>query len=272
MKLFLTAAMTVLMVAAVSGTAQAIGAPPPSVISIQTTAPDSLDPVIEAIKHQFTKKGGVRFTAKTRERTFGILGTVTAFGSYRFSASGVHSSDSTEVDHEDGSRFHLINVGRASYTQDSKYDSLPKGKKWRSWRNTTGFLWSDKLVDGINTGFLALAASQDRKTSDGGTIEGTACTLLEGTVTVAGLEVSKAGVSFSTKDTGATGGTISWRLWVGPDHLPRRFNAAITWDAEPDKRDEGFDYVKTNKFYRQWGSNFTIMAPPKRTTISHTRS
>ncbi|MFI6321890.1 hypothetical protein ACIBG8_30450 [Nonomuraea sp. NPDC050556] len=244
------AAMTALMVVMLSGTAQAV----------QTTASDSLDPVINAIKQQFAKKLGVRFTAKTRDRTVGILNTMTSHGTYRFSASGVHSSDTTEINQGDGSRFRWINVGRASYTQDSKYDSLPKGKEWRSWRNATGFLWSDKLIDGMNPGFLTLAASQDHVTSDGG--------IIQGTTTVAGLEVTKAGVRFITENDGFTGGTIAWRLWVGPDHLPLRFNATITWDNEPGGRDEGFDYVKTNKLYREWGSTFTIKAPPKRTTVN----
>ncbi|MFI7611203.1 hypothetical protein ACIBP6_08280 [Nonomuraea terrae] len=237
----------------------------PSTITVQTVAPDSLDPVIAAVKRQFAKKSGVRFTAKSVERTVGIVGTETSSGAYRFSASGVYASDVTDLD-EDGWRFRVRTVGRVSYSQDNKYDILPKGK-WRLQGNAPNYRWKDDLVDGINPGFLALADSHDHSVSDGGTIEGTPCTLYQGTATVPGLSTTQPGVRFDTKDEGWLGGTISWRLWAGPDHLPRRFHAVITWDNAPDEKDVSFDYIKRNKIYRQWGSDFTITHPPKQTVV-----
>lgn len=234
-----------------------------------TSTPDALDPVIAAVERQFAKKSGLRFTAKTRERTFGITETETASGAYRFSGSGVRSSDVTILHQEDGSRFRLINVGRDSYTQNSQDEPLPKGKKWLSWRNARGFLWSDQLIDGVNPGFLALAASQEHRSSDGGTVDGVASTLHEGIATVAGLGTSMAGVGFDENDGASTGGEVTWRLWTGPDHLPRRFHAVIDWDGEPDEKNASFDYVKINKFYRDWGVNIKITAPSKRITISN---
>ncbi|NRQ31825.1 hypothetical protein HII36_08225 [Nonomuraea sp. NN258] len=237
----------------------------PSVITVRpAAAPGSLDPVIAAIKRQFAGKSGVRFTAKAVERTYGFIGTVISSGAYRFSASGVYASDVMSRD-EDGWRFRLRNVGRVSYVQDSRYDSLPKGKKWRLQGDAPNFRWNNDLVDGINLGFLALAASQSHSVADGGTVEGTPCTLHKGMATVAVLSTTQPGVRFGMKDEDDTwaGGTISWRLWTGPDHLPRRFNAVITWDKPPDEKDIGFDYVKLNKIYRHWGSDFTITHPPK---------
>ncbi|MEV0824827.1 hypothetical protein [Nonomuraea rubra] len=242
-------------------TAAQLAAAPPATAALP--APDPLDPVIAAVKRQFTGKSGVRFTAKSVERTVGTARTTTSSGAYRLSPSGLSASDVTDVD-EEGLYFRVRTIGRASYTQDNKYDPLPKGKKWRSRGYVPNYRWRDDLVDGINLGFLALAASQDHSATEGGTVEGTPCTLLQGTVTVAGLGTTQPGVRFSTKTGGFTGGTISWRLWAGPDHLPRRFHAVITWDNAPEEKDEGFDYIKQNKIYRHWGAGFTITHPPRK--------
>ncbi|GAA4929308.1 hypothetical protein HD597_004338 [Nonomuraea thailandensis] len=243
-------------VAALLASTHLLAAPPAA-----AARPESLTPVIAAVKRQFASKSGVRFTAKSVERLVGIVTTSTSSGAYRLTASGVSASDVTEVD-EEGRRFRLRTVGRASYTQDDRYDPLPKGKKWRARGYSPNYQWKDDLVDGINLGFLALAAAQDHSATDGGTVEGTPCTLLRGTVTVAGLGTTQPGVRFSTEEGGFTGGTISWRLWVGPDRLPRRFHAVITWDNAPEEKDDGFDYIKQNKIYRDWGAGFTITHPP----------
>ncbi|MFG6193348.1 hypothetical protein [Nonomuraea sp. JJY05] len=87
-------------------------------------------------------------------------------------------------------------------------------------------------------------------------------TLHSGTVTVPELGERQAGMTFGTEDEdGSWSGPITWKLWVGPDNLPRRFHAIMRFTP---KRGSGKAETMTmNIIYRGWGEPVKITAPPK---------
>ncbi|MFG1752798.1 hypothetical protein [Streptosporangium sandarakinum] len=231
----------------------------------------SLDSVVQAIKKQFAKKSSVRFSVKRRGGPLPAVDSQ-ASGAYRFRASGVYAADITEISQEpDGTgRSREISIGREFYSQayvrskDGKYiwKSPSTVGKWSYGRNLAGVIWGEDLINGINPGFLKLAASHAETSTDGGTFEGVKTTLHSGTVTVPELGERQAGMTFGTeKEYGSRGGPITWKLRVGPDNLPRRFHAIIRFT-----RPEGGDAetMTMNIIYRGWGTPVKITAPPER--------
>jgi hypothetical protein len=235
-------------------------------------APESatLDSVVKAIKKEFAKRSGVRFSVVRRggpPATWDIK----ASGAYRFRASGVYAADTTtisQVGRETG-RAREISIGRKFYSQayvrtkDGKYTwkSPSTVGKWTYAQNLAGVIWGEDLINGINPGFLELGASHGATSADGGTFEGVKTTLHSGTVTVPKLGERQAGMYFETREEElAYGGPITWKLWVGPDQLPRRFHAIMRLT-----RPEGGDtYTMTmNMIYRGWGEPVKITPPPK---------
>ncbi|SEG96802.1 hypothetical protein SAMN05444920_110113 [Nonomuraea solani] len=197
----------------------------------------SLDSVVKAIRKQFAKKSSVRFTVK---RAGGPPATwdMKASGAYRFNASGVYAADTTEITQQpDGTgRDRGISIGRTFYSQ--AYVRAKNGKyiwkspstlgKWSYGENFAGVIWGEDLINGVNPGFLKLGASHGATSADGGTFEGVKTTLHSGTVKVPVLSERQAGMSFETEEKyGSWGGPITWKLWVGPDNLPRRFHAIV---------------------------------------------
>ncbi|WP_405144226.1 hypothetical protein OG589_41195 [Sphaerisporangium sp. NBC_01403] len=253
-KIVLTTAV-LLATAAHGGTAQAASDGEP------------LTSVISAIKRQFAKKSSVHVSIKTREDFSGAKSTADTHGVYRFTRSGVFASDSTEIDKDPVSpgRFRMINIGRDSYTQSTDYSLLPKGKKWTHWRNADGFLWAKDLIDGLNPAFLTHVASRQVVRSAGGTVDGVNTTLYSGTVTVPELGTRQAGTTFDLKEGRAAGGQVKWKLWAGPDSLPRRFHAAISFEPVGEEK-KGWSIV-ANMLYKQWGHSVKITAPPKNLTV-----
>ncbi|MGI5286189.1 hypothetical protein ACQEVF_23025 [Nonomuraea polychroma] len=230
----------------------------------------SLDSVVKAIKKQFAKKSSVRFSVKRRG---GPPATwdMKASGAYRFRASGVYAADTTEITQEPKGtgRSRGISIGREFYSQayvrskDGKYIwKLPATVgKWTYGRNFAGVIWGEDLIHGINPGFLKLGASHGATSADGGTFEGVKTTLHSGTVAVPELGERQAGMTFGTEEEGGSwSGPITWKLWVGPDNLPRRFHAIMRFT-----RPEGGDAetMTMNIIYRGWGTPVRITAPPK---------
>lgn len=231
---------------------------------------ESLDSVIKAIKKQFAKKSGVRFSVKRRggpPATWDIK----ASGAYRFRASGVYAADTTTISQEAGGtgRSRDISIGRKFYSQayvrakDGKYvwKSPSTVGKWTYAQNLAGVIWGEDLINGINPGFLKLGASHSAISADGGTFEGVKTTLHSGTVMVPELGERQAGMTFGTeREDGFWSGPITWKLWVGPDNLPRRFHAIIRFT----RAGEGDPETMTmNIIYRGWGTPVRITAPPK---------
>ncbi|MER6579783.1 hypothetical protein [Nonomuraea sp. NPDC001023] len=232
----------------------------------------SLDSVVEAIQHQFAKKGSVRFTVKRRggpPATWDIK----ASGAYRFNASGVYAADTTTISQEAGGtgRSREISVGPDFYSQgyvrskDGKYiwkSPSTVGKWTYGGRNLSGVIWGEDLINGINPGFLRLGAHNGAFSGDGGTFEGVRTTVFNGVVTVPEVGERQAGMFFETEQEGGSWrGSITWKLWVGPDNLPRRFHAILRFTSA-----YGGDEVETmtmNIIYRGWGSPVKITAPPR---------
>lgn len=232
--------------------------------------PDSLDSVVRAIKKQFAKKSSVRFSVKRRGGPPSAE-DIQASGAYRFKASGVYAADTTEISQEKTAtgRSREISIGREFYSQgyvrskDGKYvwKSPSTVGKWTYARNLAGVIWGEDLINGINPGFLKLVAFHAATSADGGTFEGVKTTLHSGTVTVPELGKRQAGMFFGTEEgRGMWGGPITWKLWVGPDNLPRRFHAIMRFT-----RPEGgaAETMTMNIIYRGWGTPAKITAPPK---------
>lgn len=234
----------------------------------------SLAPVIKAIKKQFAKKSSVRFSVKRRGGPASFTWDMKASGAYRFRASGVYAADTTEITQEPRGtgRSRGISVGRDFYSQayvrskDGKYlwKSPSKLGKWSHGRNLSGTIWGEDLINGINPGFLKLGASQGATSTDGGKFEGVKTTLYSGTVTATELGERQAGIFFGTDDVDEMSvswhGPISWKLWVGPDDLPRRFHAVIRFTRPDDGKTET---MTMNIIYRGWGKPVKITAPPE---------
>lgn len=231
----------------------------------------SLDSVVRAVKKQFVKKSSVRFSVKRRGGPSEVAEVISTSGAYRFTASGVFAADTTETSqYKWGTgRYRVISIGRDCYTQnvvrskDGKYISKTPSAvgKWIAARNLSGVIWREDLVNGINPGFLKLVASRGATSADGGTFEGVTTTLHSGTVTVPELGERQTGMFFGTEEgRGVWGGRITWKLWVGPDNLPRRFHAVMRFT-----RPEGGDVeaMTMNIIYRGWGTPVRITAPPK---------
>lgn len=234
-------------------------------------ASESLGSVAKAIKKQFAKKSSVRFSVKRRGGPPATWDIKTS-GAYRFRASGVYAVDTTTISQETGGtgRSREISVGREFYSQ--AYVRSKNGKytwkspstvgKWTYGQNYPGVIWGEDLINGINPGFLKLGASHGATSADGGTFEGDKMTLHSGTVTVPELGERQAGMFFGTEEEGGSwGGPITWKLWVGPDNLPRRFHAIMRFIL---KRGGGKAETMTmNIIYRGWGKPVKITAPPK---------
>ncbi|NUW33191.1 hypothetical protein HTZ77_17385 [Nonomuraea sp. SMC257] len=124
--------------------------------------------------------------------------------------------------------------------------------KWINWQNLAGAIWGQDLINGINPGFLKLGASHAATSADGGTFEGVKTTLHSGTVTVPKLDERQAWMYFGTdEEDGSWGGPITWKLWAGPDNLPRRFHAIMRFTPKHGGRKAAT--MTMNIIYRGWG-------------------
>ncbi|MGW3342504.1 hypothetical protein ACWDA3_04320 [Nonomuraea rubra] len=230
----------------------------------------SLDSVVEAIEKQFAKKSSVRFSVVQRGGPPAVWDSKTS-GAYRFGSAGVYAADTTTITREVGGtgRSRGISIGRKFYSQayvrakNGKYvwKSPPTVGEWTYGQNMAGVIWGEDLINGVNPGFLQLAASHGATSDDGGTFEGVKTTLHSGTVTVPELGIRQAGNFFETEDDGGSWkGPITWKLWMGPDNLPRRFHAIMRFTS---KYGGGTDTMTMNIIYRDWGKPVKITAPPK---------
>ncbi|GIH59275.1 hypothetical protein Msi02_00920 [Microbispora siamensis] len=82
------------------------------------------------------------------------------------------------------------------------------------------------------------------------------------------LRPSAAGILFGLEKGSEPGGRIRWRLWVGPDNLPRRFTASIVWDA---LETENVRTMNWTTFYRRWGDRVEIKPPLRHLWVEENR-
>ncbi|MGW6503018.1 hypothetical protein [Nonomuraea angiospora] len=223
---------------------------------------------ISALKGEFAKKSSVLFSQNTRQGLTSDASLTVAHGKHRFAAkTGVYASDVTEaftVGDLDPVRSRVVNIGRDSYTQ-SGWDSLPKGKKWNHWRDKDGFLWSQNLVDALNPKFLQLISASAEKVPTKDRYDGVRTSRYDGTVEVGSIGSRQAGIYYSEREEFWDGGRVKWKLWLGPDNLPRRFQAEIVY--KPYGAEQRADTVRMNVLYKGWGTPVHITAPPKKLVV-----
>lgn len=228
----------------------------------------SLAQAISALRGENAEKSGVRFSQKTRNGLGSDASLTVTHGKHRFSKAGVYASDVTEAfsvgDQDDPVPFRVVNIGRDSYTQ-SGWDSLPKGKKWNHWRDKEAFLWSQDLVDALNPKFLQLISASAKKVPTKDRYDGVRTSRYDGSVEVGSIGSRKAGIYYSERKGVWDGGRVKWKLWLGPDSLPRRFQAEIMY--EPYDAEQRADTVRMNVLYKGWGAPVHITAPPKRLVV-----
>ncbi len=233
----------------------------PLVTPVARAAP--LASVGRAVEQQFANRSGVYVSTRARDRSFWVgLTEITTKGVYRFARSGISRSDITTVSKVPfgASSMRLITIGRDSYAQFSATASVPPKKKWAH-SQEMDFPQTNALVEGLSPGFLQLVAPGADSGTSGGKVDGVPTILYAGDVTVPELRPSRAGILFGLKKGSEPGGRITWRLWVGPDNLPRRFTASIVWDA---LEAENVRTMNWTTFYRRWGDRVEIKAPPRR--------
>jgi hypothetical protein len=189
----------------------------------------SLAQVISALKGEFAKKSSVLFSQNTRRGLTSDASLTVAHGKHRFAArTGVYASDVTEAfsvgDQDDPVPFRVVNIGR----------------------DKEAFLWSQNLVDALNPKFLQLISASAKKVPTKDRYDGVRTSRYDGSVEVGSIGSRKAGIYYSEREGDWDGGRVKWKLWLGPDSLPRRFQAEIVYepyDAEPrpfQDRDGGF--------------------------------
>ncbi|MGI5161539.1 hypothetical protein [Microbispora sp. CA-102843] len=234
----------------------------PSVTPV-VRAGDSLASVRSAVEQQFANRSGVHVSTRARHRSFwpGLTGITTTKGVYRFARSGISRSDITQVSKLSfgTSSMRLITIGRDRYAQASATASIPPGKKWVHSRQV-GFPQAKALVEGLSPEFLQLAAPGADSGTSGGKVDGVPTILYAGDVTVPEPLPSPAGILFRLGEESEPRGRIRWRLWVGPDNLPRRFTASMVWDA---LEAENVRTMNWTTFYRHWGDRVEIKPPPR---------
>ncbi|RSN01227.1 hypothetical protein DMB42_40310 [Nonomuraea sp. WAC 01424] len=221
-----------------------------------------------ALKGQFAEKSSVLFAQKARTgRAWDGALTVT-HGKHQFAATtGVYASDITEVftvGHASPMPFRMINIGPDTYTQ-SYSDDLPAGKKWNHWRNKEAFLWTQNLVDALNPKFLQLISGNAEKVPTKDRYDGVPTVRYDGSVEVGLLGSRQAGIYYGERMGDWSGGRITWKLWFGPDSLPRRFQAETVY--EPYGPDQKADAVRINVLYKGWGTPVHITAPSRKLVV-----
>ncbi|GAA4522075.1 MULTISPECIES: hypothetical protein [Nonomuraea] len=155
-------------------------------------------------------------------------------------------------------RSRTVQVGRDIYSQGDWTD-VPQGKKWVHREDTDALRWTRHLIEPLNPEFLRLISPGAKRISTRDRYDGVRTTRYDGSVQVDHLSSYWAGHLYGT---GAwTGGRIRWKLWLGPDDLPRRFQAEII--TEPYGPEEKADAVRMNVLYKGWRAPVRIQIPPE---------
>lgn len=224
-----------------------------------------------------TPSSGVaeRMAAQMRsKKTFWITGTIpwgapntarmTAL--IRLGTTGVTASD-TAVDGE-GERHREIYVEGVTY-QDMPAETMPPGKKWTKYPYADEAdpydgglrLGDDSALDPAEPEMLRvlLTVSGPGKPA---TVDGITTTEYGGTADLADLATAARGVQrrilAGLVSAGVT--SITWRLWLDGDQLPRRFTETL-FVPRPGTPRESMTEITTVE-YRRWGTSDEIKAPP----------
>ncbi|MFF0307879.1 hypothetical protein ACFYSC_10635 [Streptosporangium sp. NPDC004379] len=242
-----TASAAVSTVATVSGAATA------------STASGAAD----ALKRQLAGSRGVEFAEtltdtvvsgsdrgrRTVSRTEGVA---------RFGGGRIVATDST-----DGTTRWISFADRA-YGTGALFPTLPAGKEWvvsadaARPRLASGSLALDDPA--VVRALLATAVSKH----SGGTYDGVRTTLYQGKITFAGLRKALPGLRLASGaplDAARLKAKLSWRVWLGQDHLVRR--AWSSW-TEPRRKGVTGDVVHVSDArLTDWGTQTPIVSPPE---------
>ena len=220
-----------------------------------------------AVQEQFTKKGGVRL-AETFRMTYAkqTLLDVRRTGLLRFGPGGVASfdvtttaKDTTDKDAKK-STSRVIGVGGYGYSQDSATE-LPEGRKWV--RFTDHAIPPSTLsVDILDPKVLKAVLATTKDTVQGGKVDGARTVVYRGSIDL--KKLAKADKQSLVVALGGLAGkdaakTLSWKLWIGADNLPRRFTSSYV--VLTDKK-RGDALVTTDVRFTGWGTRAEVKAPP----------
>ncbi|RCG24483.1 hypothetical protein DQ384_33110 [Sphaerisporangium album] len=217
---------------------------------------------VDALRQQFAKKGSVRISEDSRMEFAGDVGLRSRVaGTVRFGKSGPDAID-LKVTSKAGktvNRMQVITVGGKTYLKSPLYDDmLPAG---RSWVRTTGDLSSTSgTIDILQPKVLKAVLAHTTSKAPGGTIGGARTVLLRGSIKLSDLAKVSPSVAPLAKGL-RNKKTISlpWKLWIGADQLPRRFQSTFSLSGGDFLGDMS---VATDTRFTAWGAKVVIKAPP----------
>ncbi|WP_214408880.1 hypothetical protein [Sphaerisporangium fuscum] len=230
-------------------------------------APGAAKPVpsnpVDALRQQFGKKTGVHMDTTVDMRLGGDdLLKFRQVGSLRFGKSGVDAYDLKRiVDLGKGKdTLHLIALNGKAYMQSPLYDEmLPADKKWVRTPGSKAPSTND-TIDILRPAVLKTVLASTKVKRAGGTVGGARTTLYTGAVKVGELskvstEIEAMAEVFKLKKNV----TLPWKLWIGADQLPRRFQSTFPMGKVPHA---GRLTVDADSRYTAWGAKVVITAPP----------
>ncbi|GII88606.1 hypothetical protein Ssi03_65960 [Sphaerisporangium siamense] len=213
----------------------------------------------DALRQQLVKRTTVRIDERNEFRLGKTALRYRETGVVRFGRSGPDAGD-TKLTISSGaskSTGHIIALGGKVYVKSPVYDdALPAGKTWVRF---TGPARTTLLVDVLRPRTLGALVAHTKSKAPGGTVNGARTTLLRGAITLGELaKVSPDGGlrGLSGKEKKIA---VPWKLWVGGDQLPRRFQAAVVL---PGPAPLGDLKLSSDARYAGWGGHVAIQAPP----------
>ncbi|MEV7005478.1 hypothetical protein [Streptosporangium sp. NPDC051022] len=242
----------------------------------QTAQTAPADPV-NALRRQMAGHGGVRFSnvivntvedlsnipsGMTRDKT---KGTFRRKGAAEFGGGKVTASDVTSRDSYSGPGEFLrfISFPGRSYMSGWLVPPLPAGKEWVLFEDEESKPEVDtgriRLTDPATLRAVLATTSVRRP---GGVYDGTRTTLYEGKITFAELRGAYPGfrLVFGEKPTAKDLEiVVSWRLWIGEDHLVRR--AWSSWTEPFVKQIDYYISTVTDVRLTGWGTAGVVPPP-----------
>ncbi|WP_405144689.1 hypothetical protein OG589_42850 [Sphaerisporangium sp. NBC_01403] len=241
-------------------------AAPSTAHAAPTTAKAAPKNAVEALRLQFAKKTTVRMDEDTRMKLDGKdLFRYRQVGVLRFGKSGVDAYDTKTVSNFGGeggdSTVRMIVVDGKAYLKSPLYDDLlPAGRTWVRTSAPSGGNSTSSLIDVLQPKVLKAVLGSTKAKGNGGKVGGARTTLLRGSITLAQLAkvsptVADLAKSLKTKKTV----TLPWKMWVGGDQLPRRFQTVFPLSTSPLVGDIS---ITTDARFTSWGGKVAIKAPP----------
>ncbi|MGW4643111.1 hypothetical protein ACWEN6_31645 [Sphaerisporangium sp. NPDC004334] len=250
--------------------ALALAAPATAQSATTAAAPATAKPgnPVDALRLQFAKKSGVRVDENTRmgigkQDIFAFRET----GKLRFGRSGVDAYDAKITlkgfDKDGDSTVRAIVVGGRMYLKSALYEELlPAG---RTWVRTSGkaSTYSNGPIDLLKPNVLKAILATAKAKSPGGTVGGARTTLVRGSIPLSSLGRVSPMLSSIAKSEKSKKITVPWRMWIGADQLPRRFQTTVKVPVSPSTGSSMGDvYIAADNRYTSWGAKVVITAPP----------